>query len=101
MNGTGTAPALVLALIEGLDETSLLFAAQNGPEWRGWNEDRHLLASIYDALNMNTLATGNWKKGKTPDIPPWPRPDKRVADRKDKKKKASVADLYGRFVRAK
>lgn len=61
----------------------------------GWGQDRHLLADIYDALNLNTKATGNFKKA--PDFPPWPRPtrDNDTAE----KKPVTVADIYARFTR--
>jgi len=45
------------------------------PSWRGWGPDRHLLASIYDALQAQTvvIAKAAGAKGiRQPD--PWPRP---------------------------
>lgn len=35
-----------------------------------------MLADLYDALNLNTAATGNWKK-EPPKFDPYPRPKKR------------------------
>lgn len=69
--------------------------ANGGREHFGWSTDRHILADIYDAVNANTRATGNWKK-KAPDIPAWPRPTR---DDAKKKKRVTVADLYARFSR--
>lgn len=65
-----------------------------GRHYMGWGETRHLLAHIYDALNLNTRATGNWGK-QPPNFEPWPRPNTRSAA--PAKKKTSVADLYNRF----
>ncbi len=65
-----------------------------------WGTDRHLLADIYDAVNTNTIGTGSWKKGKTPKLPDWPRPTRDEA-KKDKKKRTTVADLYGKFTTRK
>jgi hypothetical protein len=67
-------PRLLLALIMWLPEDSAFVASlRGGRRWLGWSPDRALLADIYDALNLNTVATGNWKR--QPKIPPWPRPN--------------------------
>ena len=99
VEGRGPVPLLVLSLIEGLqfEPNSMLRAhLLGGPEFIGWDEERNILASIYDAINTNTTATGQWKKGKTPDIPAWPRPGE---SRERGKKKVSVKDLYTHFQR--
>jgi hypothetical protein len=63
-----------------------------GEEHFGWGVDRHIAAGTYDAMNVNTRATGQWKK-KPPDIKPWPRPNL-----KPKRAKAvSVRELYARM----
>lgn len=49
------------------------------------------LAAIYDALNLNTAATGNWKK--RPKFEPWPVPE--VLTKKANRKKRSLADMLG------
>jgi hypothetical protein len=69
--------------------------AGGGREHFGWGADRALLADIYDAINMNTKATGSWKKGKSPDFPAWPRPVRAAPE----KKTTSVKDIYARFTR--
>lgn len=93
INGCGTAPFLVLGLIRGLPDTSMCHAREAGGDWNlGWGVDRHIMAQIYDALNFNTAATGNWKK-KPPKFKPFPRPKKPEA----KPKKVSVLDLYHKF----
>lgn len=77
-----------------LPDDSLTHAiAQGGHEHFGWGVSRHLLADIYDAINQNTRATGNWKK--PPKIKPWPRP-RAKADKGDKKPR-TVADLFSTF----
>jgi hypothetical protein len=99
--GRGPAPALVLALVQRLPDTSLTMAlASGGREHFGWGLDRHIAADIFDAINQNTRATGQWGKGKAPKIPLWPRP--KVSKKKESKKdrparRVSVADLYKQF----
>lgn len=73
--------------------------ASGGREYLGWDETRNLLASLYDAINTNTTATGQWKKGKAPNIPAWPRPGTPERDGKTGKKKVTVKDLYTQFAR--
>ncbi|MET9861959.1 hypothetical protein ABZY93_22080 [Streptomyces smyrnaeus] len=95
--GRGPSPALVLLLAQRLPDTSLTVAlASGGREHFGWGLDRHIATDLFDAVNQNTRATGNWGKGKAPKVPPWPRPKA-----KTKKKTAaghnkprSVADIY-------
>lgn len=90
--GRGPAPSLVVALVLGLPDTSLTVAlATGGREFHGWGRDRYLLADLYDALNANTRATGNWGK-KPPNIKPYPRPEP-----KREKRKVTVASLWQRF----
>lgn len=67
-----------------------------GREFFGWGTDRYMSADIYDAINVNTTATGQWKKGKKPDIPAWPRPKKDDGGEK-KKKPTSVRDVWEKF----
>lgn len=73
--------------------------AAGGREHFGWGVDRHMAADLYDALNQNTRATGNWGKGKTPKFPEYPRPKAKAKTEKAKKKIASVADIYKAFSR--
>lgn len=97
--GDGPAPSLVLALAQRLPDTSLTVAlASGGRQHFGWGVDRHLLADLYDAVNQNTRATGNWAKGKVPTFPGWPRP-KSEATAPEPKKPVTVAELYQRFQR--
>lgn len=90
--GRGPAPSLVLPLIEGLPDDSMTAAlASGGMHLLGWGEDRYLRVATYDALNLNTRATGNWKK--PPTFDPWRRPQAKNRTAEGKKK-VTVADLY-------
>jgi len=96
IEGRGPSPALVNVLARGLPDTSLTTAlASGGREFYGWGADRYMLADLYDALNQNTRAAGNWGKSGAPKIPAYPRPvaKKTPAERKP----VSVADLYSAF----
>ncbi|WP_420312547.1 hypothetical protein ACOB87_37935 [Streptomyces sp. YS-B37] len=98
--GRGPAPALVLALVQRLPDTSLTIAlASGGRDHFGWGLDRHIQADIFDAINQNTRATGQWGKGKAPKIPLWPRPkpEKKTKGEGKKGRRISVADLYSKF----
>lgn len=88
------APRFVIALIQRLPDTSLTSAlASGGRDFFGWGADRHIAADLFDAINQNTRATGNWGK-KPPKIDPRPRPGQKKA-----KGKTSVADIFKRFTR--
>jgi hypothetical protein len=59
--------------------------------------DRHLAADTYDALNLNTRATGNWRK-KAPELPAWPRP-RTTTTEAERARPVTVADIYQRLQR--
>lgn len=83
-------------LVKRLPDDSMTAALmQGGREFFGWGTDRYMAADTYDALNVNTIATGQWKKGKKPDIPPWPRPKKDAI--REKKKPVSVRDVWNKL----
>lgn len=93
--GRGPSPSLVATLVRALPDTSLTSAlASGGREHFGWGVDRHLQADLYDAINVNTTATGQYKK--PPNIPAWPRPDPDATSPAEKKP-VTVADLYSKF----
>ncbi|MFF4528183.1 hypothetical protein ACFY1P_02825 [Streptomyces sp. NPDC001407] len=71
--------------------------ASGGRGHFGWGQDRHLLADLFDAINSNTKATGQWGRGKAPKIPPFPRPQAKAKAKKAGKKAATVAQLYQHF----
>lgn len=52
-------------------------------------------ADIFDALNVNTKATGNFKK--PPKFPLWPRPG--VKAKSNGAERVTVADLYNKLSR--
>ncbi len=59
-----------------------------------------MTADLFDALNQNTRATGQWGKGKAPKIPAYPRPTAKAAKKKEKAKKPrTVAEIYKHFQR--
>lgn len=95
VEGRGHSPSVVILCIKRLPDTSLTHAKHiGGMEHFGWGQDRHLHADLYDALNENTRACGNFK-GKPPKVPKYPRP-KRPEEQEAKPK--SVADLYQKFI---
>lgn len=97
--GRGPSPSLVLSLAKRLPDTSLTVAlASGGREHFGWGTDRHMMADLFDAINQNTRASGQWGKKGPPDIKPWPRPNPEDKT-PEEKKPVSVADLYNRFQR--
>lgn len=83
----------MLSVIRWLPDSSAFYASRaGGRAFLGWGEDRRLSAALYDAVNQNTRATGNWKKD-PPDIPRWETP----FDKAKKSKKATVKGLFSRF----
>lgn len=93
--GRGPAPLFVLQVVRGLPDTSLTSAlASGGIEYYGWGVDRYLLAEMYDSLNLNTQASGQWK-GKPPQFKPFPRPQNGA--KKKKGEKVTVRDLYTQY----
>jgi hypothetical protein len=92
VRGEGPAPAAVLVLLRALPDTALTPAlAAGNPQMYGWGVDRHLAADLYDAVNANTRATGQWKR-KPPQIPRWPRPKPKTSGGK-----TTVASLHARL----
>lgn len=90
--GRGLSPVLVLALIKALPDSSRFIGAiAGGPEYVGWGKDRHLLADIYDAVVLNTRATGNWGS-EPPDIPYYPRPG--FDKQEEEKPKQTIHSLW-------
>lgn len=94
--GRGPSPALVHLLVRRLPDTSLTMAlASGGREHFGWGADRHMTADLFDALNQNTRATGQWGKRGAPKFPEYPRPKaKKESHKGEKKRRLSVAEIY-------
>lgn len=83
--------------MQRLPDDSLTSAlAGGGKHLFGWGVNRHMLADLYDAVNLNTKATGQWKKGKPPEFPAWPRPKSKPTEDKSQKR-TTVSDLYAKF----
>lgn len=97
IQGRGPSPLLVLLYVQRLPDTSLTTALMRGGRHHfGWGVDRHIAVDSYDALNVNTRVSGQWKK--PPTFPLWPRPNSETtAESKPKKPKVSVAQLWGRM----
>lgn len=104
--GRGPSPSWVLSLVQRLPDESLSVALANGGrEWFGFTPERAVWADIFDAINVNTQATGMWAK-KPPEFPPAYRPSltKReepteATPAKQAPRKGSVAALYAQFNR--
>ncbi|QQO39632.1 tail assembly chaperone [Streptomyces phage Hippo] len=98
--GRGPSPSLVILLVQRLPDTSLTAAlASGGREQFGWGVDRHMTADLFDALNQNTRATGNWGKKGAPKLPEYPRPKVKKSKTDRPKKKVRVADLFNQLSR--
>ena len=84
-----------MTVIAGLPDTSLTSAmSAGGRQFYGWGVERYMMAEIYDALNLNTQATGQWKS-KPPKFKEFPRPQmKKPEGEQEKKKKVTIRDLY-------
>lgn len=95
IEGRGPSPYLVLLDVQRLPDDSLTSALANGGrQFFGWGQTRYMLADIFDAVNTNTRATGNWAKGKVPKIPEYPRPKKKTPDAP---RKGAVKSLFNRM----
>lgn len=96
IRGTGMAPRLVLWHIEALPDTSLLYAMRSGGwEYRGWGQDRHLLADLVDSLALNTELTGMYEK--PPKLSRFPRPTTKQPDDGAPKKGRTVKELFAQI----
>lgn len=91
-------PSLVFALYARLPLDSMTRAQERGgDEWAsfmGVDASYYLLAGIYDAVNVNTAATGWYKKGKAPKFEPWAVPERVAQVERDRREKATVRGLF-------
>jgi hypothetical protein len=88
MRFDGSLPIWEAALLaEQLPPTSRTFSAlQGGSEYRGWSIDTYLMASLVDAMNMNSFlfAKANSKKRiKEPKLVPRPGDAERRKQERD------------------
>lgn len=89
--------------LRGLPDDSLTVALmQGGREHLGWTKTVHILASVVDAVNQNTRATGNWRSS-PPKIEPHFRPKVKKAPNKitpSNGKKVTLEDIAASFGKA-
>ncbi|MFY1688180.1 hypothetical protein [Plantactinospora sp. WMMB782] len=98
MRGDGPDPVLVLAAVRALPDTSLTAAlSAGGRDHYGWGVDRHLRANLFDALNLNTRASGHWGKKPPPKFPEFPRPKSKPKKSAEPKQKVTVRDVFRRL----
>lgn len=93
--GRGPAPRFVFSVVAGLplgsSFVSMVLADKRGGDWReylGKTHEWYALADLIDTLNLNTAATGNWKR-KPPSFDPYKRPGADVPAGQNRKTKAS------------
>lgn len=58
----------------------------------GWSRSDYLIADLIDTVSLNTIATGNWEKGKAPKFKPYPRPGAAA-----KTEKPTLRSLFAAF----
>lgn len=98
VRGEGPAPSLVLCAVRALPDESMTVAlSAGGRDHYGWGMDRHMIANVYDALNLNTRATGNWGKGKPPKLAEYPRPKSKPAGDAAPAKQPTVRDIFAQM----
>lgn len=103
--GRGPSPSWVLSLVQRLPDESLTVALANGGrDWFGFTRELAVLSDVFDAVNVNTRATGMWAK-KPPEFPSAYRPTQKPAEQPAEETKpaapakGSVAALYQQFSR--
>lgn len=97
IEGRGTVPSLVLALIQRLPDTSLTTAlASGGRDFFGWGLDRHMTADLYDAQLTQIRTTVSAAGAKPPKLEGYPRPNPEAVTPAEKKP-TSVAELFTKF----
>jgi hypothetical protein len=94
--GSGLSPRRALALLRQLPlESSTMAALRGGPEFRGWGQDRYLMAALIDAVNHLTytfaLANTDPKKAKPKKPEPIYRPDKAAQQKSQGNTFAAIA----------
>lgn len=92
-------PSLVLSLYARLPSDSMTRAQERGGE-HGWvhymeaDPTYYLLAGIYDAINVNTAATGWYAKGKAPKFDPWTLPEHAAKKAKERAERSTALGVY-------
>lgn len=94
--GHGPSPYEIRLLVQRLPTESLTSALMRGSrDYFELSREWRVLADIYDAIQLNTIASGNWKKGKQPAFKPYPRPD---TEAEKAPPKQAVKSLFGMFL---
>lgn len=94
IEGRGPCPYLVVLDVQRLPDNSLTAALANGGrQFFGWGQTQFMLADIFDAVNLNTRASGNWKK--PPKIPEYPRPKKKSSTSRNGQVKSLFNRMHG------
>lgn len=98
-------PLFVIQLIDGLPlgsaYVSAVMAEEAGTphEYLDKGHEWWALAALYDALMLNTQATGQWKNGKPPKFDAFPRPGRdKTGKVKKKHKPMTLNDLKARLL---
>lgn len=99
----GVSPSLVLAMVGALPSGCKTVAMmQGGEDWVyyfGLDSNSRVLAGIYDAVNLNTRATGFYKT--PPKFKPWPSPEELAElSRGGEKKATSMLDWIDMVTKA-
>lgn len=90
-------PGFLYSLIARLPDDSMTRALQQGGEedwglYLGASREYHVMAAVYDAVNLNTSATGMFKK--PPKFDRWPTPAVIKDNEKKKQKSNGFFDLF-------
>lgn len=70
---------------------------RGGRQFFGWGQAEYAMANVYDAINLNTQATGHWRN-KPPKFEPYPAPkNTKPAATAQAKSSVSVEDVFLAF----
>ena len=91
-------PSLVFALYARLPQDSMTRAQERDSEnwvyYMGADPSYYVLSALYDAINVNTVATGWFAKGKAPKFEPWEMPEGRAKAAAARAERRTVAGLF-------
>lgn len=85
--GSGLTPRMCIALVRNLPAESATVAAyRGGDEFRGWGQDRYMIAELIDAVRELTYVQVSSKSKRKPPRPtPFSRPKAKKSPNKDNK----------------
>jgi hypothetical protein len=92
-DGSGLTPRLALAYARQLPlESATVAALRGGPEFRGWNHDRYMMADLIDVAQIHVHATVSANSKKRPKAPErYERPEARKRQRSNPNSFRSMA----------